>query len=576
MVFNFRHVSPQPASSGYQLKPSLARRLRQISALLALLLLMACSSNPLDKLNPFKAEDNESDRGTIGFVKGFFGGVAVDEPRAALVGRDILSSGGSAADVAVAMAMTLAVTQPSSASLGGGGVCVVHDAPSNRTETLDFLPGIPKAIQPGAVRPSAIPGIIRGLAMLHARYGRLEWNQLVSPAEKLARFGNQVSRAFASDLALLPPAVMEDPEFRRVFSQGKGGQLIREGDFFKQQDLSVVLGRIRARGAGEFYTGLLGRNFAAAAKKAGGGFTQDDLKRYTPKWRPTLQVSYIKNTTFHFPATSGPSGVLAAQMIGMIIQHDDWEDASPLERSHLMAEVSARANSYRGRWLRSDGGTSVQAAYLVSEDMAERLFAGFQPDRHTPKAGGGQSFAPPAPGTGTSFVAVDREGSAVACGLTLNNLFGTGRIAPDTGIVLSALPGPGGRGPDSLAAVLLINSVHNVFYFAGAASGGPVSSSALVHVAAGAIMGKEGESLVQVIGARRTYNGGDSGLTHFEQGLDSAVVDGLAKRGHRLSPAPGLGLVNAVFCSLGIPNREGMFCLQRSDPRGFGLSSSAQ
>ena len=136
MVFNFRHVSPQPASSGYRLKPSLARRLRQISALLALLLLMACSSNPLDKLNPFKAEDNESDRGTIGFVKGFFGGIAVDEPRAALVGRDILSSGGNAADVAVAVALTLAVTQPSSASLGGGGVCIVHDV--FRASTTDI------------------------------------------------------------------------------------------------------------------------------------------------------------------------------------------------------------------------------------------------------------------------------------------------------------------------------------------------------------------------------------------------------------------------------------------------------
>ncbi len=544
-----------------------------MAALSALVLLMACSYNPLDKLNPFKEEENESDRGTIGFVKGFFGGIAVDEPRAALVGRDILSSGGNAADVAVAVAFTLAVTQPSSASLGGGGVCVVHDVVSQKTETLDFLPGIPKTIRPGAVRPSAVPATIRGLALLHAKYGRLEWNQLVSPAEKLARFGNQISRAFASDLGRLPPAVMEDPEFRRVFGQGKGGRLIREGDFFKQHDLSVVLGRIRARGAGEFYSGLLGRKLVNAVGKAGGGPTLDDLRRYTPKWRPTLQVPYIKNTTFHFPATTGPSGIMAAQMMGMMIEHNDWDDASPLDRSHLMAEISARANSYRGRWLRNDGGTSVQASLLVSEDTAERLFAGFQPARHTPLAGGGQAFAPPAPGTGSSFVAVDRNGSAVACGLTLNNLFGTGRIAPETGIVLSALPGPGGRGPDSLAAVLLINSVHNEFYFAAAASGGPVSPSALVQVSAGTLMAGEGESLVQAIGARRAHNGG--GLTYFEQGLDAAVIDGLAKRGHRLSPEPGLGLVNAIFCSTGIPSKIGMSCVQRSDPRGFGLSSGA-
>ena len=124
--------------------------------------------------------------------------------------------------------------------------------------------------------------------------------------------------------------------------------------------------------------------------------------------------------------------------------------------------------------------------------------------------------------------------------------------------------------------MLLINSLHNVFYFAAAASGGPVSPSALVQVAAGTLMAKKGESLGQAIGARRTHNGGDSGLTHYEQGLDAAAVDGLAGRGHRLSPQAKLGLVNALFCSTGVPDKDGASCLQQADPRGFGLSSSAQ
>jgi hypothetical protein len=34
--------------------------------------------------------------------------------------------------------------------------------------------------------------------------------------------------------------------------------------------------------------------------------------------------------------------------------------------------------------------------------------------------------------------------------------------------------------------------------------------------------------------------------------------------------------VNAIFCTTGVPSKEGESCLQRSDPRGFGLSSSAQ
>jgi len=39
-----------------------------------------------------------------------------------------------------------------------------------------------------------------------------------------------------------------------------------------------------------------------------------------------------------------------------------------------------------------------------------------------------------------SFAALDKNGGAVACDVTMNNLFGTGRIAPGTGILLAASP----------------------------------------------------------------------------------------------------------------------------------------
>ena len=562
---------------------SLARGWRQMAPLLLAVSLVACSSNPLDKidsitdsLNPFKAKENEANRGTIGFVEGFLGGVAVDEPRASLVGRDILSSGGSAADVAVAVSFALSVTLPSSASLGGGGVCVIHDAVSNTTESLNFLPAVPKRIPAGTVRPVAVPGTVRGLALLHAKYGRLPWSQLVSPAESLARFGNQVSRAFARDLDRMPPAMKAAPEILRIFGQGRGGGLIREGDFFKQSGLSSVLGRIRAHGAGDFYTGLTGRQFAAAVAKAGGGLDLNDLRSYTPRWLPTLKFPYIQNTQFHFPMSAGPSGVLMAQMIGMLIENGDWKDASPAERKHLMAEISTRAFSYRKRWLRNGGGTVVEPAKLVSEESIKSLIAGFRAERHTSGEGGnGSPGAPPGNPTGTGFVVVDREGSAVACGLTLNNLFGVGRAASGMGIILAALPGPGGRGPDSLAPMLLISSLYNVFYFGAAASGGPVASSALAGVAAGAVLGRTAESLEEALSAKRVHNNGDPDLTYYEQGIPPAVLEDLLKRGHRLSPTESMGLVNAIFCPAGIPSEEVLSCETRADPRGFGLAVGA-
>ena len=578
--------------------PALMFMLRQLLVLLLPFFLVSCSTTTLEDLNPidsktlkdlnplnssflknfdpFKETEKESERGSIGFVRGFLGAVVVDEPRAALIGRDVLSSGGSVADVAVAVSLTLAVTQPSSASLGGGGVCLVYDNASNIVETLDFLPGVSQINRSNNNALSAIPGTLRGLAILHSKYGRLKWGQLVAPAENLARFGNPVSRAFANDLRKLPLSAWKNLEFRRLFSQGKGGQLIQEGDSFRQLELATILGKIRVRGAGEFYTGLLGRNFTTAVGQAGGGFTLNELRNYMPNWQPTLQFPYIKNTIFHFPVTSGPSGILAAQMIGMLVEDDNWDDASTLEKYHLMAEISSITNSYSKKWLRKDGRTSVSSSSLVSQSLAAKLVSQIQSTKKSSIINNKKIFSSLSPGTGTSFVAVDREGSAISCGLTLNNLFGTGKIAPGTGILLSSTPRFQRRGADSLAGILLINPIGNEFFFAASASGGPVSSSVLVQVTANTLMGGKKENLKQAVASPRIFLQKENDVTFYEESLNSNLIEHLSKRGHQLSSEKSLGQVNAIFCSNGLPNKDGAFCSKNSDPRGFGLSSGSE
>lgn len=153
------------------------RRQSALATILAVLSLSACGSST----------NSGVQEGTIGFVPGFIGGAVAEEPRAVLAARDILSAGGTAADAAVALYFTLAVTKPAQAGLGGGGVCVLYSWRGKQAESLDFLP----PIRPGE---GVVPGNVRGMLALQAKYGRLRWELLVGTAERLARSGAATSR----------------------------------------------------------------------------------------------------------------------------------------------------------------------------------------------------------------------------------------------------------------------------------------------------------------------------------------------------------------------------------------------
>jgi len=113
-------------------------------------------------------------------IDGFHAGVVADDPRAALIGRTVIANGGNAADGAVAAYFAMAVTMPSAAGLGGGGICIAHDGDEVKTDVIDFLP---RAAAAGAV---AVPGNVRGMAALNARYGKLPLSALIGLGMKVA------------------------------------------------------------------------------------------------------------------------------------------------------------------------------------------------------------------------------------------------------------------------------------------------------------------------------------------------------------------------------------------------------
>ncbi len=225
--------------------------------------------------------------GTVGYVKGFAGVVAADEPRAAMVASDVLSAGGSAADAAVALYFSLAVTLPSTASIGGGGVCAVYDAPRDKLELIDFRAS--PSTGPAGLTAVAVPANPRGFFALHAKFGTLRWESLLSEPERLAREGFPASRAFINDLRRAAPALASDPGAKDLFFNANG-RLMDEGDRMRNHDLAGMLSSLR-RAPGEMYAGQLARDIAKDAGTLGQGLRFEDLRDFRPQSGPGQQLA---------------------------------------------------------------------------------------------------------------------------------------------------------------------------------------------------------------------------------------------------------------------------------------------
>ena len=242
--------------------------------------------------------------GEVGHVESNFGGVVSDEPKSALIGRDVLSAGGNAVDAIVATYFAMSVTNPGAATLGGGGLCVVHRGVEGSVEAIDFRPA--KFTSGNAT--AMIPGAVRGMFALHARYGRLKWEGLLLPAERMARFGHPVPRAFARQIAGMSADKFGDPELRRIFFPA--GKPVGEGHVLRQETLSSTLAGIRLRGPGEFYAGDFAKALAAdLGRMAGIDIPVEAFRSYQPKWQKTTIVDVGKDQ-LHLPA--GEAGIAAA------------------------------------------------------------------------------------------------------------------------------------------------------------------------------------------------------------------------------------------------------------------------
>ena len=326
---------------------------------------------------------------------------------------------------------------------------------------------------------------------MHARYGQASWSSLLAPAERLAATGTPVSRAMARSIQRHAAIIRGDQALARGLLAPTGLPL-KELDEATQIELASTLGLVRSRGVSALYAGDAANKFANAIQETGGNVSADDLRNYRPVISAAGSVS-AGTVTLRLPSANVGAGAFAETL---------W--------AHLQNIAP------------TDGAGAAQAADRVALEL------------------GAQGKLADDLGS-TGFAVSGANGDAVACAVTSNGTFGTGRTAGGMGVVLARSPDEpaSGLAPAFLAPAIAIAPDQTTVTYVGASGGGPA-----------AVAGVQ-----QVLRQLLTSSGTDVG------GAISSATPGAAP------------LVNVISCPLGPAGLSA--CEVGVDPDGAGLGAEA-
>jgi gamma-glutamyltranspeptidase/glutathione hydrolase len=370
-------------------------------------------------------------------------GIAVaDEPLAARAGAAALADRGTAVDAVATMFFTLTATYPVAAGLGSGGICLVRDVSGQVTE-FDFLTKAPRA---GG--RYALPGAVAGFVTMHKLYGALPWQRIVAPGEAFASTGFPISEALAQRLPSAQNLLRLDAGLAAEFLD-QTGKPRTAGTEVTNVPLGVTLGHVRLDKADGFYRGPVAADIVAYSSAQGGGISAAELAATAPL-QSAARARAVGSFTAYMPGPRTGAGTFNAVML-----------------DNLSRSVRANRNP----------ASTIQTA--VGQTLGSFGVAAVPGDLGS-----------------TGFAAVDANGAAASCAVTLNGPFGSGRTAGNTGVVLAATPSSQAGLASAFLAPVIATS-NGAVALAGAGAGGPNGSAAALYAvleaAGGRELGKRGD-----------------------------------------------------------------------------------
>ena len=292
-------------------------------------------AEPVSRDDP---EGAESSRRTISSAKGL-AVVVTAHPLATAAARTMLMQGGDAVDALVAAQTVLAVVEPQSSGLGGGGFLLHWNAQQRELDVLDGREQAPSSSQPddllkpdghplpwreasSQLRAIGIPGTVALLWDAHQRWGRLPWTTTFQPAIHLARTGFRTTPRLLRSISLAQRiGTRHSPGFDQLYRPG--GERPRLNQVFRNPALGDTLEQIARDGGSTFYNGTLAARILKGMADLGSneqafqGWSAADLKNYAVIRRRPVCHPIQHRTLCTVPPPSG-GGLAILQTLALL------------------------------------------------------------------------------------------------------------------------------------------------------------------------------------------------------------------------------------------------------------------
>ena len=378
--------------------------------------------------------------------------IAASSKISAEAGAVLADEGGNAVDAVLGAALVSMCTDIGIMSPGGGALVTIWP-PDGNPIVIDGCPEMPGRGQPpegfgeatwevafdygGPTRQRvgfgsvATPGAFAALDEASRRCGTLPWATVMQPAIHWAESGFPLGGGAAEYLRYTHEAIYSwSEESYRLLHHADGSPLADRDTVFIP-DLADSLREIASAGAATLYRGALGRRIAAAVQTAGGLLGEADLAAYRAAiHRPiTLEFARWNIAACPPPSVGGPCLAAMLYLLNGCKEHGVNADAV-----RWLVQTQQAVMSYRAQIL--DG-----AGTEFSEE-AQRLLALAQDCDPA-----GMLSAP----STIHISGVDDSG--LACSLTASAGYGSGAMAPGTGIWLNNSLGEVDLHPQGLASV---------------------------------------------------------------------------------------------------------------------------